>query len=135
MQFTTLALFSLASMALAAPSAVDKRDGLTIRVCSEQNFGGHCTNIAVTIGKCQSFDTDMNNNAESLKPDVGLSCSFFKEPKCNSHKGSFTVNSAGWWDLRRVVIGGQNENGGDKTRNYQNKLTSFRCEVDNGTAQ
>lgn len=130
MQFTTLALFSLANMALAAPSAVDKRAGLSIRVCSEIEFNGYCEDVSVTIGKCQNFDATLNNNAESLKPDVGLLCSFFKEPKCNAGKDVFTVDHEGWWDLKRVSVGGVSKTGGAKTKNYQNKISSFSCKVD-----
>ncbi|KAF2847355.1 hypothetical protein T440DRAFT_557461 [Plenodomus tracheiphilus IPT5] len=128
MHFSTLALFSLASGALAAPAAHGKRDdGIPVYFCTDINFNPYCDTLTAPVGICIDLPDRLNNKVGSLAPPENVTCTFYKELECKAGTDAFYASGPGYWDLKKVSVGGLNDEGGPKTKNFNKKVSSFEC--------
>ncbi|KAI8931342.1 hypothetical protein NX059_011681 [Plenodomus lindquistii] len=125
MHFSTLALLALSSVSvLAAPA---KRADFSVDFYTDINQNGQKITLSGASGQCVDLPADLNDKASGVFPQAGANCTFWKEKKCDLGSDSFTVNSEGWWDLKKVSINGESKTGGPKTQNFNKKVSSFSC--------
>lgn len=76
---TSFILSVLAStIALAAPTSdVEKRADTAVLLCTDRNFKDYCAHITSASEKSVNFDSALNDQVSSVRPDKGSFCYFF----------------------------------------------------------
>ncbi|THG97890.1 hypothetical protein EW026_g4196 [Hermanssonia centrifuga] len=98
MQFK-LAFAALASvLAIATAAPLEERaaqvDG-HIFICTDDNYGGDCTNYGFTSGACSNFPSEFQDDISSLGPDSGWFCNLYLDYNCNNDESSLRVDYPG----------------------------------------
>jgi hypothetical protein len=87
MQFSSLALLSLAAFAAAAPPHMTRRKDTTydVQACIDYNFEGQCTELQGTYGTCTDVPASFNDAISSLAGDQNTSCFAFSDAGCTGY--------------------------------------------------
>lgn len=75
MKLTSTSLLLLTATSSAASHLSTRADSKTnIYICTDPNWAGTCTNMAVTAGKCYNMPAGFDENVSSTGPDEGTFC-------------------------------------------------------------
>ncbi|KAF8989491.1 hypothetical protein BDQ17DRAFT_1434423 [Cyathus striatus] len=117
MQFNVaFAVFAMIASALAAPIGTElseraaEVDG-TLYVCTDNNWGGACTNLGFFNNQCSNMPSGYNDDISSFGPSAGWECTTYTDINCSG--ATYSGHQPGFATLPSGI---------------NDAISSFRCE-------